>query len=119
MRDDAEVNRLWRVPDQDFGLLLGWPTIDRLILPESSKPGGPGPDRLIQLAVYLDSGLETGDLRGRGAFPLHDGAGEWILHEQQEREQRSAGLELRLAGCGRWNLGYGKFTGRGAPEFPY
>ena len=38
--DDAEVDRLRRVPDQHFGLFLGRPAVHRLLLPEPAEPRG-------------------------------------------------------------------------------
>ena len=85
--DDAEIDGVRRVPDQDLGLLLGRAAIHRLILPEAGEPGGGGPDRLVELAVDLDGALQPGNLRGWRALPPATAAPEPGLEEQQEREQ--------------------------------
>ena len=57
--DDAEVDRVGRVPDQDLGPLLRGPAVHRLVLPEAGEPGGLGPDGLVEDAVHphLDASI--------------------------------------------------------------
>ena len=84
--DDAEVNRVRRVPDQHLGPLLRGPAVHRLVLPEAGEPGGLGPDRLVEHAVDPDRRLQPGDLGGGRALPLDDGTGYGGLEQQQQRE---------------------------------
>ena len=89
--DDAEVDRVRRVPHQDLGLLLGGPAVHRLVLPEAGEPGGLGPGGLVEHAVDLHGGFEPRHLRGGRALPLDDGAGNGGLDQQQQREHGSQG----------------------------
>ena len=64
VRDDAEVDRVRRVPDQHLGALLGRPAVDRLVLVEAIEDGRLPPDRLVQLAVHLDRGFNARHVGG-------------------------------------------------------
>ena len=84
--DDAEVDGVGCVPDQDLGFFLGGPPVHRLILPEAGEPGGLGPGGLVELAVDLDRRLQPGNLCCRRPLPLDSDARERILYQQQECE---------------------------------
>jgi hypothetical protein len=91
--NDAEVNSLRRIPDEDLGFFLRATAIHRLILPEAREPSSLRPDRFIELPVDLNGGLETGNLRGGRALPLDNSAKVWAgaLKQQEKREHGPLG----------------------------
>ena len=94
--DDAEVDRVRRIPHQDLGLLLGGPAVHRLVLPEAGQPGGLGPGGLVQLPSISDRGFPAaGSPRWASPSPRRRRRGG--LDEQQQREH---GL-LGSSGVGR------------------
>ena len=94
--DDAEVDRVGGVPDEDLGPLLRGAAVHRLVLPEAGEAGGLGPGGLVEDAVHPDLGrLDARDLGGGGALAFDrpalsrgvgGGGGDDGLDEQQECE---------------------------------
>jgi hypothetical protein len=93
MGNNREVDCIRRIPDQDVGLLLGRSAIYRLVLPESGKPGGARPHRLVQPSVDLDLALQPWDVGNGRALALDHSTqlGTGCLKEQQQREHDPLG----------------------------
>lgn len=79
--DDAEVDRIRRVPDQHLGLLLGRSTVDGLVLPEPGEAGRLRPRWFIEIPVDLDGHFQAGNLRGWRALALDDCRGDGSLEQ--------------------------------------
>src|SRR4051812_40959193 len=61
-RADPEVNRVARVPDQYFRRLDGGQSVHRLILREPREPGCSTPNRLVEIAIDRDDGIDARDI---------------------------------------------------------
>ena len=94
--DDAEVDRVGRIPHQDLGLLLRGAAVHRLVLPEAGEPRGLGPHRLVEHAVDPDRRFQPRDLGGGRALSLDDRAGGGGLEQQQSREHGPLWFECRF-----------------------
>ena len=79
-RANPEVDRIGRVPDQDFGWLLRWPTIDRLILRESSEARCSIPHLIIEIAVDVRCRVDSRDID-------MDAIGAPVVHERRVLKQ--------------------------------
>ena len=60
-RADPEMNRVGRVPDENFGRVFRGASVHRLELRESRESGSQGPHRLVEPPVHIHRAVEPGN----------------------------------------------------------
>jgi hypothetical protein len=61
-RANPEIDRVWRIPHQDFSWFRGRAAVDGLILREVSESSGASPHRLVEIAVDNGDGIDSRDI---------------------------------------------------------